>query len=157
MKPISFETVEQTWQQSSQMAPQEGKRMVKQVNAVQPAVLAYLLSAGDDFLNQDEKELLLYLGLVVWRIMSKGSGQLPTVSQKMLRQKEEGNIKLVKKIETAPKGIDQFLTEYNQPEVLRYVVDALNEENPADGALIKEENKGMMMIYLKTVIDCFDL
>ena len=40
-------------------------------------------------------------------------------------------------------------------EVLKYVVEALMEETEED-ALIRDDNKGIMMIYLKTIIDCFD-
>ncbi|MGQ9498721.1 MAG: hypothetical protein ACUVSP_10670 [Desulfotomaculales bacterium] len=51
--------------------------MVNQMSRQQPAVLAYLLAAGEGLLNEDEQELLFYLGVVVWQIMLKGDAPLP--------------------------------------------------------------------------------
>lgn len=48
-----------------------------------------------------------------------------------------------------------IINSYRQPEVLRYVVEALMEE-PEEGCLIRDESKGIMLLDLKTVIDCFD-
>jgi hypothetical protein len=49
----------------------------------------------------------------------------------------------------------RIINSYGQPEVLRYVVEALMEE-PEEHCLIRDENKGIMLLDLKTVIDCFD-
>jgi hypothetical protein len=157
MKPISFETVEQTWRQASEMSPQEGKRLVRQISGLQPEVLGYLLGSGDHILNPDEKELLLYLGVVVWKIMSQGPGQLLVVAKKTLRTREEANFNLIKTTGTDSPGINQLLKNYNQPEVLSYVVKALMEADPQATCLIKDKNKETMIVYLKTVIDCFDM
>lgn len=48
-----------------------------------------------------------------------------------------------------------IINNYGQPEVLRYVVEALMEE-PEEGCVIQDDNKGIMLLDLKTVIDCFD-
>jgi len=48
-----------------------------------------------------------------------------------------------------------IIENYNQPEVLKYVVEALMEED-GEAVAIRNENAGIMMIYLKTVLDCFD-
>lgn len=48
-----------------------------------------------------------------------------------------------------------IINNYGQPEVLRYIVEALMEE-PEEGCLIRDENKGIMLLDLKAVIDCFD-
>ena len=115
------------------------------------------MAAGDHILNPDEKELLLYLGVVVWRIMSQGPGQLLVVAKKTLRTREEANLKLIKTTGTDSPGISQLLKDYNQPEVLNYALKALMEADPQGTCLIKDKNKEMMIVYLKTVIDCFDM
>ncbi|MDP2948724.1 MAG: hypothetical protein Q8P22_04225 [Chloroflexota bacterium] len=48
-----------------------------------------------------------------------------------------------------------MLTSYGQPEVFRFVVEALREE-PEEGCVIRNENIGIMLLDLKTLIDCFD-
>ena len=52
-------------------------------------------------------------------------------------------------------NITGFFQNYNQIEVLRYVVEALMEELETDSE-VRDEYIGIMMIYLKTVIDCLD-
>jgi hypothetical protein len=67
----------------------QGRQMIKQMSRQQPAVLAYLLAAGGDFLSGDEQELLLYVGVVVWQIMLQGNAPLPEVTEKTLDEQKE--------------------------------------------------------------------
>jgi len=118
------------------------------------------MACGSDIFNQDERELLLYLGVVVWQIMSQGSTPLPKIKEKTLDKTENLNMKMIEylKGESDTGFIDTaktIINSYSQPEVLKYVIEALMEETE-EGCLIREENKGIMAIYLKTIIDCFN-
>ena len=160
MNPISSEIVEKTWKKVGNMSPLQGQKMINQMSKQQPVILAYLMAAGDDLLNEDERELLLYLGVVVWQIMLQGDAPLPKVTEKALDKAERKNIKMLerfagKSLDQMEKGVEEMLRNYNQREVLKYVVEALMEE-PEEGCFIREENKGTMMVSLKTVNDCFD-
>ena len=160
MNPISSETVERTWKKMSAMSPQEAPKIINQMTNQQPAILAYLMAVGDDILNQDERELLLYLGVVVWQIMSQGNKPLTQVTDNILDNVNALNIDMLEYLEgeSDTDFIDTVVmitTNYNQPEVLKYVVEALMEEREEE-CMLRDENKGIMMIYLKTVIDCFD-
>lgn len=160
MNKISGEIVERTWKEMSSMSPLNYPKLINKMSKEQPVILAYLMAVGDELFNEDERELILYLGVVVWRIMSRGNEPLPSVTEKILDEVEDKNIKMLEYLE-GESETDFFATvatiieNYNQPEVLRYVVEALMEDNE-EGVDIKEENIGMIMIYLKTVIDCFD-
>ncbi|KPJ68362.1 MAG: hypothetical protein AMJ45_02575 [Syntrophobacter sp. DG_60] len=160
MDSISSDTVEKTWKKIGGMSPQEVPKLINRMSKQRPLILAYLMAAGDDILNQDERELLLYLGVVVWQIMSQGATPLPEITEKTLDEVEESNMKVLKYLEGESETafietVEGIIDNYNQPEVLRYVVEALMEE-PEEECLIRDENKGIMMFYLKTVIDCFD-
>jgi hypothetical protein len=48
--------------------------------------------------------------------------------------------------------LSTLIANYRQPEVLRYVVEALHEA--VEAGEIRDEYDGMLMIALKTVIDC---
>ena len=48
-----------------------------------------------------------------------------------------------------------MISGYSQPEVLKYVVEAIMEQ-PDEDCVIRDENLGVMFLDLKTVIDCFD-
>ncbi len=160
MNPIPSEVVEKTWKKVGSMSPLQGQKIINQMSKQQPVILAYLLAAGGDLLNEDERELLLYLGVVVWQIMLQGNASLPKVTEKTLDKAERKNMKMLERFPGKPfdqmeKGVEEMLRNYNQREVLKYVVEALMEE-PEEGCFIREENKGIMMVFLKTVIDCFD-
>lgn len=160
MEPISSAIVEKTWKELGNMSPQAIPKIVQLMQEQQPFVLVYLLAVGDDILNQDERELLLYLGVVIWQIMSRGDTPLTKVTVADLDKAREANMEMLQYIEGESETSLMYATEkiignYGQPEVLKYVVEALMEE-PEEGCLIRDANKGIMMIYLKTVIDCFN-
>jgi len=160
MNKIPAETVERTWKEMSTMSPLNYPKLIDKFSKEQPIVLTYLIAVGDEQFNEDERQLLLYLGVVVWMIMSRGNKALPRVTEKMIDEAEKKNIKMLEYLEdeTVTGFYDTtatILEGYNQPELLRYVVAALMEEHEEE-VDIREENIGIMMIYLKTVIDCFD-
>ncbi|MBC8484906.1 MAG: hypothetical protein H8D45_02575 [Bacteroidetes bacterium] len=83
------------------------------------------------------------------------------ITEQTLDEVEESNIKMIEYLEGESEAgfkysVEMITNNYNQPEVLRYVVEALMEEEE-EGCLIRDENKGLMTINLKTVIDCFDM
>lgn len=126
----------------------------------QPNLLAYLLAVDHDILGQDERELLLYLGVVVWRIMSQGLRRTPRVTQKALDEAEARNLKMVEHLQKQSEAGFQEATKrmidnYGQPEVLGFVIEALMEE-PEEGHSIDDAKTGILMLDLKTVIDCLD-
>jgi len=135
-------------------------KLINLMSREQPFILTYLMAIDNAILNQDERELLFYLGVVVWQIMSQGSTPLPKVTQETLDEVEESNTKMLEYLEGESETsfietVETIVKNYNQPEVLRYVIEALMEESDEE-SLIRDEYKGMMMINLKTVIDCFD-
>ena len=160
MNKISAEIVERTWKEMSTMSPLNYPKLINKFSKEQPFILTYLIAVDGQQFNEDERELLLYLGVVIWMMMSRGNNPLPKVTEKMIDDAEEKNIKMLEYLEGETETdfyemTDTILQDYNQPEVLRYVVEALMEDDDED-VDIQEENIGLMMIYLKTVIDCFD-
>ncbi|GJQ57774.1 MAG: hypothetical protein D8M57_00850 [Candidatus Scalindua sp. AMX11] len=161
MNPISVDIVETTWNSIAETSEDTASEMVTRMGEQQPLILAYLMEAGEDELNQEEREHLLYLGIVVWQIMLQGSTTPPMINEEILEGVEELNIKMLEYVEGEPDSdfvdtIQKIINSYNQPEVLRYIVEALMEDPEEEESIIREENIGLLFIYLKTVIDCFD-
>lgn len=158
MKPISADIVESTWQRMAAMSPGEALKLVDRMKEEQPVVMAYLMAVDHDLFNQEERELLVYLGMVVWQIMSPGNAPLSRVTEKALDKAEESNMKMIESLMEAPEPdftetTRTMIENYGQPEVLRYVVEALVEA--VENEEVRDENMGIMMLDLKTVIDCF--
>ncbi len=95
MKPISSEIVEKTWKKMARIPPQEAQKMITLIGKKQPIILAYLMACGSDIFNQDERELLLYLGVVVWQIMSQNSTSLPKIKENTVDKVENSNMKMI--------------------------------------------------------------
>ena len=68
---ISAETVTQVWQDMAQASADEAPHFINEMRVEQPVVLAYLLAVGDALFNQHERELIFYLGMVVWQMMKQ--------------------------------------------------------------------------------------
>jgi len=92
--------------------------------------------------------------------MSQGSKPLIKVTRDVLDEAEKANIKMLEYLAGESEAgfmdtLGQVINNYPQPEVLKYVVEALMEE-PEEGCLIRDENKGYILIYLKSIIDGFN-
>lgn len=161
MESISAQAVEKTWKRVASLSPRGAHKLIQQMTKEQPVVVAYLLAVDHDLFNDDERQLLLYVGVVIWQIMSQGAQPLNVVAETVLDTAEANNVKMAEYLQgETQEGFLQatrtMISNYNQPEVLKYVVEAIMEE-PEERCIIRDENRGIMLLDLKTVIDCFDV
>jgi hypothetical protein len=159
---ISAETVTQVWQDMAQVSADEAPRFVQQMEEEQPAVMVYLLAVGEALFNQHEQEIIFYLGMVVWQVMKQGQRRLRKVTEERLDQAEEANLDFLERLSASPEAdfesaIQAMMDTYPEPEVLRYIVEAIMEDEDYDpeDPPIREEYRGMAFVHLKTVLDAF--
>ena len=159
MNTISAEAVEQTrdWLDGLEdEAQMEG--LVEAIAEEQPFLFTYLLAMGEGDFNEDEQEVLLYLGVAVWQMMKRSGATLEQVSESHLDRLEQQNMQLLEDLssdsETGFLQVARNLTvDHEQPELLSFVVEAVFEE---EAELVRPHNQGIMVIFLKIVIDCLD-
>jgi hypothetical protein len=157
---ISAEVVETIWQRIASKPARGAQKLVNRMSKEQPVVLAYLMAVDTDIFNQSEREVLLFLGVVVWQIMLQKTRPLTKVTEEILDKAEADNLKMAEYLRGETEaGFEEatrkIIGNYKQPEVLRYVVEAIMEDTE-ESSPIREENKGIMLLDLKTVIDCLD-
>jgi hypothetical protein len=159
---ISAETVTRVWQDMAQVSADEAPRFVQQMEEEQPAVMVYLLAVGEALFNQHEQEIIFYLGMVVWQVMKQGQRRLRKVTEERLDQAEEANLDFLERLSASPEAdfesaIQAMMDTYPEPEVLRYIVEAIMEDEDYDpeDPPIREEYRGMAFVHLKTVLDAF--
>jgi len=153
MDQVTSEIVEETRKRMAAMSQREAQKLAKLFVKQQPVVASYLLAVDSDVLNQDERQLLFYLGTVVWQMMSQGKTPLPTVTEEDLLRAEDTNIKMVEYLQGETESgfrqaTETIINSHQQPEVLRYIVEALKEE-PEEGCIIRGENLGIIFLDLK--------
>jgi hypothetical protein len=158
---ISAETVTRTWQRIAALSERQAARLAEQMAKKQPLVMVYLLAVTDGpFISDDEQERILYIGAVVWQIVKSGSRRLRKVTEAALDEAERANEALLE-LMAGDTDADfwhatrTMLERYPEPEVLRYVVEALHGEagEDPDEPPMSPEAQGLAFIHLKTVLD----
>ena len=160
MQIISANTVEHVFSRMWNMSQQEAYQLSFDLEKQQPILVAYLAAVDRDIFNRAERELLFYLGTVVWQVMVNVKNPLPPLQQDCFLRFEEANNSLAGVLKNTQKSsfkdaVKKVLQESRQSEVMRYVIAAMMDEN-SDENEVRDENLGFIILDLKTVIDCFD-
>jgi hypothetical protein len=154
---ISFEVVTQTWQRISQIPPERAPVLVEQMQNEQPVVLNFLVSLDELPFNYCERESIFYIGLVTWQIMKQSERVLQEVTVEKIRQAEDKNLELLERLINGDvnefvAAVQHLISNHAEPQVLRYIVEAIMEENEAEPGF-RAENTGLAFIHLKIMLD----
>lgn len=160
MEILNFEQIDQRWHEMEALELDSIPEIIDSLGKFQPYILAYLMATGNEILDQNEREALLFMGVMIWHIVSSATPDIPEVSGELLDEKELKNISMLEYLSGEPEPefmdtVDKIIGNYHQSELLKYMIDRLMEE-PEKGVTISENNVGMIVIYLKTIIDCLD-
>jgi len=158
MKIISDDVIEQVLDDQGELDFMGVERLIAQMSREQPSILAYLMASNEEHYNFEEKQLLLFLGVNIMQMMKKGHGNVEQVSMDAIEDAQHSNIKMFEYLEEEnPKDFEEtaalIFKEYNQKNVLRYIVEALFDD-PDDS--IRSDRKGLLFFDLKTILDCLD-
>lgn len=158
---ISAETIGLVLGRMSDLTPAQAQALVKRMSKEQPYVLAYLLAMSEyeDF-TQEESELFLYIGIIIWQVMKQRPGGCPRVTDRHLDKMQKANEDVLEKMATDSAGdfvgaTLSMVESSPEPEVLRYLTEALmeNEEGTTDSVKMRTENLGYAFLHLKIVMD----
>lgn len=154
---ISEDLVEETWREVAGFSPSRGRKEMDRVGERQPDLLTFMVAFTED-LDQDVKELALYMFFVVYRIFEKGSKKkIKKISSKEVMKAYESNEKLLERLEGAHEKFIERIAGTQvaaQPFVMNYVVDTLMEmPEETDPIELTEEDSGYLYLLFKTVID----
>ena len=161
MDVISEEIVEETSGEVGGFAESRGRKEMRALGERQPELLSFMMEFTQD-LDQEVKELALYMFFVVCRIFEKASvKRMKKISSQKIIKCFESNEDLLERLEgTHEKFLDrigrtQILPV--QPSVMKFVVDTLYE-GPKEGDPVEltEDDTGYLFLLFKTVIDVLD-
>ena len=159
MEPIPEEIVEKTWQEVAGFSPLRANKEMMKIGNNQPELLAFVTELTKE-MDQEVKELGIYMFFIVYRMFQKAKGKIKRISAEEITECSERNESLMERLEEAhEKFLDRVASIQisRQPYVVKYVVDALTEEEEGEDALaLTEEQKGFLFLLLKTVIDVLD-
>jgi hypothetical protein len=160
VKYLDIETIEASWNSMEDLDPDTIPALVDELGHKQPFLLTYLMATGHDILSEQESEALLFMGVMIWQILNRIYNNIAVISGNDLDSHENKNIQMLEYLAGESESdfldtVEKIMSKYHQPELLRFIISKLNEE-PDRGIELSDENMGMIVIYLKTVIDCFD-
>lgn len=174
MSGYSADHIDAIFEDTAVMDEAALQEQLERFSEQQPALLSYLMTTGETVLDENERELLLFLGMVVWRCFEKDvEGEL---SGEAIADAEAGNDRLLEALVSASidhqgDEIEAFLDDYPQDHLLALIEDLVlfaesdkdgdgsedgnEEDDPAEDP-IRDENRPWLFVFLKTVIDALN-
>jgi len=128
----------------------------------QPAVMDFISGEEHADLNEDERELLIYFTVLTWLAFKKAYEAVPPVSEDLLREVEDGNVSQLESLqqqdnESMTSDMVDLVENFFQRPLLQYIIQGIMVEGEQDEDMeISEDNQGIMVFSLKTVIEAFD-
>lgn len=158
MEPLSEEFVEKTWQHVAHFTPARADKEMLAMGKNQPDLLAFLMAYTDD-LQQELKELAIYIAFVVYTMFLDSNGTIPRISSREVMAGYNENARFLEELKGSHGDLIEKIaavTITQQPYVMKYVLEALTEDAEEDGIHIAEEDIGFLFILFKTEIDVLD-
>ncbi len=157
MEPLQEELVEETWQEVAGLTMEEGSEAMIKLAKNQPELMAFIVELTSN-LEQEVKELAIYLFFVVYRMFEKGYGDsINNISSKEIIKGYEENEKLMTNMEFSHEKFHDRIARVQisaQPNVMRYIVEALFESpEEEDPVHLSEADSGLLFLLLKNVSD----
>jgi hypothetical protein len=125
---------------------------IEEFGKEQPALMGYVFSEDFDLLTQEERELMLYLMLVIWQSILRDGGEVEPVSKLALEDAEERNWELLDTVKENRfrERITVFFDDSDQEDLLAFVEDSLVDD---DDSTVTQEGREPIFVALKSVID----
>lgn len=158
MPPISAETVERVSDWLNRLEDEAAlERLIDEIAEAQPFLFAYLMAMGEGDFSEEERELLLFLGLSIYQMMKQDGAVLASVTEDHLDRLEQQNMRMLEDLADESErefmqAASGMLRDHPQPEVLRHVIEEVTTQEEEDG--VRPANHGILVVFLKIVIDC---
>lgn len=155
---VSFDTIEEVSEYlDSFEQPEDAIRIAQQFADQQPAAMGYLMSRAENLNGDEEAELLLYIGNVIYLSCKKSKDDLPAMSADTIDKAEEVFLNQMRAIadmseEDARAGFGPIFEA--QPDLSTYLVgwiEQLTEDN------VDEESINAMYSILQVLVNAFDM
>lgn len=156
MKVAPYELVEGTYEWFADIEDdQEVDRLIESFSNDQPVLFTFLMTMGEGDFDGPEQEVLLFLGLLVWKSLQNAGNDLPEIGEEHLDAVQEHNMMMLEYLtEENEEGFMQvartLMEGSPQPALLRFLVEVIFED---EAEVIRPKNQGIIFIFLKIMID----
>ena len=161
MSAIEASVVDAAWQEVARIKESRIPIEMGKASREQPELLAFILGSTEG-MGPGLSELAGFIYFVLWRVFRAGSSSRtkPVTAGAIQRRLEQNEQELMSLDGTDPGQIDEAALARltRQPAVLRYVIEAIAEaeEDKSEPVAMSPEEKGSLILLLKTAIDTLD-
>ena len=144
MNRIILETIEKYWRKINAQSD-EGVifEVLKELYDRQPLLMTYLTVADKNSLNEDERQMMYYLGSFVIHLMLHESSTIAEVTEEEWEKVRRSNLRMLEFVasEDSPKNfrrsMDDVIDTHNQTDLLRFILDLVMNDHSAKSILEK--------------------
>ncbi len=158
MKMIPEDLVVETYEEVAQFTIEQAHSEMIGMGKAQPDLVAFMVEFTRD-VEVQVAEVAMYCLFTVYRMFKKSMKKpLRQVLHKTIVDCYEANETLINKLEnTHERFIERIASVqlFDQPYVMKYIVEALFEDDQEDEAL-SEEDTGYLFLLLKTAADALN-
>jgi len=154
---VSFETIEEVSDQLESIdQPEEAISSAQAFADEQPAAMAYLMARAENMEDDEDAELLFYIGNVIFLSFKATSESLPSVSAEMIEKAEDTFLEQMRAIaemseDEARAGFEPIFNA--QPNMSTYLIGWV-EQLSEDG--VNEESINALYSILQVLVNAFN-
>lgn len=158
---VTEDIIDRVWNRAQEYPEEALNSLLEQFGDEQPLITTYLVSIGEDVLDDDEVDVLLFIGQLLWQML-KESGELPEVTEHHLNDVQAENAQLLDMLMEDDDSIDEdeaearfkaAMKDYAQQPMLDFTLEVI--ASSVEEGDIRPENFGNMVLYLKVMLDAF--
>lgn len=155
---ISEKIATNTYTEVANYTPFMLQKEMEKLNKSQPELFYFVLSSLEEA-DDSVREIGIYMFFVIYQMFKKAYGRIKKVTFNDIDEAYDKNFKVLETLEHGDENaIHNFAEEEmaKQPYVMRYITEALMEEDEYEDVQLTEEDKGFLFIFLKTITDILD-
>lgn len=158
---IPYEKIEAIADHIDQQSDDDIDRMLDKMVSAQPLLSSYLIEAGEESLDEDGQQIMIFLALIIWQTLISERIKIAStykISEKVLGQIEIENFRHFNRLlNQNPDNLEQALEQMsegtNQQDLLNFILDFILDEDLITPPTQRAKN-AYLFIYLKTFVDC---
>ena len=161
MKTIPVEQIQEAIDYLSNLDGEQMQKIIDSINEKQGFLMAYLMSAAENNFDEEERENFFYIGFIVLHLLITENSSLALIDGKFIDKVENDNMGLLELVEgkdeeTVYDMVGTLLAEHKQSNLISFVLEAIYDVDEDENPFFSESDSAIMLLTLKTIIDCMD-
>ena len=162
MRPLTDHDIDAGLEALSAMQERDMDTLMRRMSKEQPFLQIYIASICErgDFNDENDADVFAMIAFDIWYLMREAAdGPLSVIEGEDIDHYEQQMDDLLRHAEGVSEAdwlsmISKWIKGYNQTALLQYIIEVIaSPENPYG---ITQEGADLMLVFLKTIIDCLD-